>query len=123
HWDVPVRVPDGDTLHLLAWYASPPVFDGPEDRNGKRAADEARFWLHYLNGALGPPPEGPFVLLGDANLDPARGDGDHRAIARLLADPRLVDPRPQGAKGLATADWPEPPGPLRVDYVLPSSSL
>src|SRR5690606_11091292 len=48
HWDMPVRLPDGGTLHLLAWYASPPVFDGPEDRNGKRAAYEARFWLHYL---------------------------------------------------------------------------
>lgn len=122
HWDVPVLLPDGTALHLLAWYASPPVFDGPEDRNGKRSADEARLWLHYLDGAFGPPPA-PFVLLGDANLDPARGDGDRRLIARLLIDPRLTDPVPQGLKGSATADWPAPPGPMRVDYVLPSADL
>lgn len=29
HWDVPVRIPGGDTVHLLASHPIPPVFDGP----------------------------------------------------------------------------------------------
>src|SRR5690606_32657749 len=35
HWDVPVATPAG-TVHLLASHPTPPVFDGPEDRNGAR---------------------------------------------------------------------------------------
>ena len=41
HWDVPIETPVG-TLHLLASHPTPPTFDGPEDRNGKRNADEIR---------------------------------------------------------------------------------
>jgi hypothetical protein len=118
HWDVPVMLEDGSRLHLLVWYGSPPVFDGPEDRNGKRAADEVRFWQRYLDGDFGPPPSS-FVLAGIANLDPNGGDGDRQAIAALLDDKRLQDPIP----GLPTAYWPEPVGDLRVDYVLPSIGL
>ena len=71
-----------------------------------------------------PPPAGAFVILGDANLDPAGGDGDRTAMAAFLADPRWQDPRPRDAAGnAATADWDPPPGPLRVDYVLPSAGL
>ena len=140
HWDVPVRVAPGRVLRLLAWNATPPVFDGPEDRNGLRNRDENLFWLRYLDGALPwPPPDASFVLLGDANLDPADGDGDRSAIARLLADPRLQDPRPRAAEvlpqtgvnatqsgdpALDTARWSDAgPGNLRVDYVLPSADL
>ncbi|MBN2907782.1 MAG: endonuclease/exonuclease/phosphatase family protein [Rhodobacteraceae bacterium] len=144
HWDVPVRV--GDTvLHLLAFHASPPVFDGPEDRNGLRNRDELRLWSLYLDGALGgaPPPQAGFVVLGDANLDPADGDGRSAAMVDLLADLRLVDPTPRSGGGVAaaqiqggantvqrgdpaldTADWDDAgPGNLRVDYVLPSADL
>jgi len=32
-WDVPIDV-DGETIHVLASHPTPPVFDGPEDRNG-----------------------------------------------------------------------------------------
>jgi hypothetical protein len=42
HWDVPVRVGDR-TLHVLAGHPTPPTFDGPEDRNGRRNADEIAF--------------------------------------------------------------------------------
>jgi len=58
------------------------------------------------------------VLIGDANLDPERGDGRRGAIRALLADPRLRDPLP----GRATVDW-EATGPLRVSYILPSVDL
>jgi hypothetical protein len=95
-WDVPV-VTSAGPLHLLAWHATPPVFDGPEDRNGRRNHDEALFWRLFLEGALPmKPPEGPFVLLGDGNLDPADGDGLREGIAALLAHPALQDPAPRG---------------------------
>ncbi|MEM9302144.1 MAG: endonuclease/exonuclease/phosphatase family protein, partial [Pseudomonadota bacterium] len=50
HWDIPVELPGGATLHLLASHPTPPVFDGPEDRNGLRNADEIRFWRYYIDG-------------------------------------------------------------------------
>ena len=49
HWDVPVRI-SGTVVHLLASHPTPPVFDGPEDRNGVRNADEIRFWADYVSG-------------------------------------------------------------------------
>lgn len=119
-WQVPVEHPRFGQIDLLIYHASPPVFDGPEDRNGRRNHDETRFWALYLEGALskqlGPQPTRKFVLLGDANLDPDRGDGRQVAMQTLLAMPVLQDPLP----GLATVDWPQT-GPMRVDYVLPSA--
>ncbi len=128
HWDVPVQTAAGP-LHLWAFSATTPVFDGPEDRNGRRNHDEVAFWLRYLNGDLPQPPApAPFVLMGKANLDPAQGDGQRTAIAALLADPRLQDPRPTAPEAppqnpAATADFGPGIGPLRVDYVLPSAGL
>ena len=132
-WDVPVETVSGP-LHLLAWHATPPVFDGPEDRNGRRNHDEAAFWRLFLDGALPmAPPEAPFVLLGDGNLDPADGDGLRAGIAGLLAHPAVQDPRPQGLHGRTEPGQAGDPaldtvlyadlGGLRLDYVLPSSSL
>ena len=43
HVDVPVEV-NGEIVHILAAHPTPPVFDGPEDRNGLRNHDEIRFW-------------------------------------------------------------------------------
>ena len=132
-WDVPVITTEGP-LHLLAWHATPPVFDGPEDRNGRRNRDEAEFWRLFLGGGLPmPPPDAPFVLLGDGNLDPADGDGLRQGIAALLADPALQDPRPRGSPGRTEPDQAGDPaldtalydgiGGLRLDYVLPSAGL
>ena len=47
HWDVPVRI-GGKTVHFLVAHPTPPVFDGPEDRNGRRNFDEIRFWADYI---------------------------------------------------------------------------
>nr|WP_226782207.1 endonuclease/exonuclease/phosphatase family protein [Oceaniglobus trochenteri] len=145
HWQVAINLPDGGTLDLLTWHATPPVFDGPEDRNGRRNHDETALWLRLLDGALDvPPPAGPFVVIGDANLDPADGNGRPGALAALLADPRLQDPQPRSHGGIAaaqddggvnarhrgdpaldTADWNDAgakdPGNMRVDYILPST--
>jgi hypothetical protein len=132
-WDVPVITPEGP-LHLLAWVATPPVFDGPEDRNGRRNHDEAAFWRLFLDGALPmPPPDAPFVLLGDGNLDPVDGDGLHEGIAGLLAHAGLQDPQPRGRHGRAEPGHAGDPaldtalydslGGLRLDYVLPAAGL
>lgn len=137
HWVVPLRIGGGDALTLLAYSATPPVFDGPEDRNGLRNRDELRLWARLLAGDLGPVPEQPLVLLGNTNLDPADGDGFRSAMARMLDHPLLQDPKPASAGGAAnpspghsgdpaldTADWDEAgPGNLRVSYVLPSRDL
>ena len=126
-WDVAVEVPGGP-LHLLALHAGTPVFDGPEDRNGLRNADEMRFWAHYLDGWS---PDGVpfaadrFALIGTLNVDPGGGEGRQDALRTLLDHPRLQDvvPRRPGG-GTQTADWRDPvPGDLRVDYILPAASL
>lgn len=137
HWNVPVMW--GETsIHMLAFYATTPAFDGDEDRNGLRNADEVALWRHYLDGGLDTPaPDMPFVVIGDANLDPQDGEGRIEEMQALLTDPRLQDPQPRSAyaksianethtgdAALDTADWDDPmPGNLRVDYVLPSADL
>jgi hypothetical protein len=138
HWDVPVQTPSGPPLHLLIYHATPPVFDGPEDRNGLRNADETRFWSLFLDGALPwPPPEAPVIVMGNANLDPMGGDGRGVHMRDLLAHPRLQDPAPRSAGAAAsgfrapsqsatdTVAWDADgePGNLRVSYILPDHAL
>jgi endonuclease/exonuclease/phosphatase family metal-dependent hydrolase len=111
HWDVPVRTPSG-TLHFLVAHPTPPVFDGPEDRNGARNADEIRLWREYISASDQPwlcddrgrcgglAADGRFVIAGDLNNDPVDGDGAHDAIMELLEHPRVVryaTPRSEGA--------------------------
>ena len=120
HWIVPIIGPNGP-FDVLTFHASPPVFDGPEDRNGKRNHDEIMLWLNVLAGEVGIAPAGPFVIAGDANLDPVDGSGIKAAIEALLGAPALQAVAPTGHFGTDTADWDDPvPGDLRVDYVLPS---
>ena len=102
HWDVPVRV-RGSTLHLLLSHPTPPSFDGPEDRNGRRNHDEIRFWADYLTGGAAAAylyddrgrrgglehSESQFILLGDLNADPVDGDSFGNAIHQLLDHPRV----------------------------------
>lgn len=135
HYDLPVLYAPDRALHLLVYYASPPVFDGPEDRNGRRNHDETAFWLHLLHGALPwPAPDSPFILLGQPNLDPVDGEGRRQAIAALLAHPRLQDIAPRGQDPvqtpgqngdpfLDTADYGGTLGRLRVDMLLPEAGL
>lgn len=133
-YEVPVILPDGRSLRLLAFYASPPIFDGPEDRNGRRNHDEAAFWLRLLNGDLvWPPPARPFILLGQTSLDPMDGEGRPEALRALLSHPALQDPAPRGTHGrndpehsgdaaLDTALY-NGLGGLRVEVILPSADL
>ena len=134
HWVVPLVRPDGGRLTLLIWHATPPVFDGPEDRNGRRNHDEAALWLRLLDGLLGEVPAGPLVVIGDGNLDPVDGEGRSDAMRALLSHPALQDPAPRGTHGrmepahkgdpaLDTALYDPGPGGLRVDLILPSADL
>ncbi|MCT4555225.1 MAG: endonuclease/exonuclease/phosphatase family protein [Pelagimonas sp.] len=114
HWVLRVDHPNGP-LDLLTIAATPPVFDGPEDRNGRRNGDEIRFWQLALQDGL---TEVPVILLGNLNLDPERGEGLRHIARDLLADPRLQDPLPQRA----TVKW-DGPGEMRISYVLPDAAL
>lgn len=128
HWLVPVDL-GGKALWLGVFRATTPVFDGPQDRNGRRNHDEIAFWSQLIAGGFGGLADAPFVLLGGANLDPARGEGRREAIADLLDNRALTDPFALHRGGQhATVDWPEVagrpgPGEMRVDYVLPSVGL
>jgi hypothetical protein len=103
HWDVPIDV-GKKTVHFLVSHPTPPVFDGPEDRNGRRNHDEIRFWADYVTPARssyiyddegrrgGLKPGQLFVIAGDQNSDPLDGDSVPGAIQQLLEHP-LVNTR------------------------------
>ena len=100
HWDIAAKI-DGRYLHILAFHPTPPVFDGPEDRNGRRNSDEIRFWREYTGPAGadflvddaarsgGIAPGQPFVIAGDFNADPQDGDSLPGAIGQLLNAPAI----------------------------------
>jgi hypothetical protein len=114
-WAVPIEHPGYGTVTVLTFHAGPPVFDGSEDRNGKRNHDELMFWQHYLSGTFGPAPSETYILSGNANLDPERSDGRHDAIRHFLTHPMLQDPLPDRP----TVNW-QNTGEMRVSYILPS---
>ncbi|MEM9900065.1 MAG: endonuclease/exonuclease/phosphatase family protein [Pseudomonadota bacterium] len=112
HVDVPILV-DGETTHLLAAHPTPPVFDGVEDRNGKRNHDEVRFWADYVAGegyivddngvAGGLAEDSRFVIVGDYNVDPFDGDSVPGAAQQLLTHPLIngsVTEAPAGQGGI-----------------------
>ncbi|GAA3772027.1 endonuclease/exonuclease/phosphatase family protein [Plantactinospora mayteni] len=103
HWDLPIQL-GRRTVHFLVSHPTPPVFDGAEDRNGRRNFDEIRFWADYVRpgggryihddrgqrGGLRPGAE--FVIAGDLNSDPYDGDSIPGAAQQLL-DHRWIDGR------------------------------
>ncbi len=150
HWDVPVVLPNGQRINILAAHPTPPVFDGVENLNGLRNDAEIGFWVSYLDGAafmddVGRQAAfsgGDFVLLGDLNNDPNDGEGSKRGIHALLTHPLVNDPmqastgaeaasvRYGGANATQagnpaqdTVEWDADIGNMRVDYALPSASL
>jgi Endonuclease/Exonuclease/phosphatase family len=48
HWDIPIAI-GHKQVHFLVSHPTPPVFDGPEDRNGTRNFDEIRFWADHIS--------------------------------------------------------------------------
>jgi hypothetical protein len=95
HWDLPIQI-GRQTVHFLVSHPTPPVFDGPEDRNGRRNFDEIRFWADYIRpgrghyiyddrgGRGGLRPDSSFVIAGDQNSDPFDGDSIPGAAQQLL---------------------------------------
>ena len=115
HWDVPVQV-GKRTVHVLASHPTPPTFDGPEDRNGRRNADEILFWRQYVqpgrasealyddDGARGGLGGGErFVIMGDQNSDPFDGDSLAGAAQQILTANRVIDPMPGSDGGVEAA--------------------
>jgi len=100
HWDVPINI-NGEIVRVLVSHPTPPVFDGPEDRNGKRNHDEIRFWADYVTPGKGSyiyddrgtvgglAPNASFVIMGDQNADPVDGDSFDNAILQLLNNSRV----------------------------------
>jgi hypothetical protein len=100
HWDLPVLI-GGKVIHTLVSHPTPPVFDGPEDRNGTRNHDEIRFWSDYVLSSRsryiyddqgkqgGLKPGARFVIMGDQNSDPFDGDSVPGAVQQLLDNPRV----------------------------------
>jgi hypothetical protein len=134
---------------LLCSHPTPPVFDGREDRNGRRNHDEVRLIADYIanNGEYlvddrgrkgGLPADVRFVIVGDLNADPVDGDSVPGTLGQLLKHPRVDSSfTPTGAGGKLAAEREaisnraERGDPahdttefeilnLRVDYVLPS---
>ncbi len=129
HVDITLDI-DGTEVHFLTAHPTPPVFDVPEDRNGKRNFDEIRFWKDYINGAgyiyddqggtggLGG--NALFIIAGDYNADLCDGDSfkvactgrdqpgvGPNAIGQLLLDPLVnTGVTPESAGGTAAATDP-----------------
>ena len=111
HWDVPIQI-GSKTVHFLVSHPTPPVFDGPEDRNGTRNHDEIRFWADYVLPSRGRyivddegvrgglTPGSLFVIAGDQNSDPFDGDSIPGSAQLLLEHPLVntkVTPDSEGA--------------------------
>lgn len=148
HWDVPIEV-NGVVIHVLAAHPTPPVFDGPEDRNGNRNFDELRLWRDYITPGQsayiyddrgnygGLHPDSYFLIMGDLNADPQDGNARSGAINQLLSSPLIntcltpvsrggaVDGHNNNHLGPHEADTSDfgDYGNYRLDYVLPSHNL
>ncbi|MCK5087235.1 MAG: endonuclease/exonuclease/phosphatase family protein [Melioribacteraceae bacterium] len=147
HWDIPVKIGEKN-VHLLVSHPTPPVFDGDEDRNGRRNYDEIRMWVYYINndsvmiddsGTKGGLPENEsFIIVGDLNAAP-QGDKletGQRAIDQLLNHERINDcGKFLVSKGALYGQEAGPPKyierrtagwngrGLRIDHLLPSKDL
>lgn len=149
HVDVPIQI-EKHVVHAIVAHPTPPVFDGKEDRNGKRNHDEIRLLKDYIEGenymiddnnlAGGIKKDALFVVMGDMNADPQDGDSFDSAILTLLHSSKL-NPEVTLGKKVPTSKGSVEYNKtfkrnhkgddamdtnvfgLRIDYVLPSSNL
>jgi 3-phytase len=149
HADVPV-IFGRDSIHVLISVPTPPQFDGPEDRNGRRNFDEIKFWVHYIEndsslyddrGRHGGLETGQaFLIAGDLNASPFSKTiyDDQRSIEQLLNHPKIQDTGERlvsegGAEGRevgppmhyerSTASFGEDDYRTRIDYLLADLDL
>jgi hypothetical protein len=123
------RLRNHDEIRLIADYVS-----GDPERSAYIVDDNGR------KGGLAA--DAPFVIAGDMNADPHDGASHNFAVRQLLDHPRVqaVMPASEGGRESAhrmgggnlthqgdpshdTAVFGDPPGNLRVDYVLPSTDM
>lgn len=148
HIDLPLQINEDKVVHALISHPTPPVFDGVEDRNGKRNHDEIKLWSDYLNNESylrddqgnigGLNTEDSFIIFGDLNADPEDGDSFNNAISQLLDHERInqevsngihIPSSNGGAEhNQSNGDVGDPSFDtsffgLRIDYVLPSVDL
>lgn len=148
HVTIPIRMPAGKIIHTVIAHPTPPVFDGPEDKNGLRNYDEIRLLKDIVNNESylksdqgkrgGLQDDVSFVVLGDLNADPIDGDSAPGAISQLLDDPKInqtvsngnLIPKSKGGKiyNRRKTDKADPAFDTaffgaRIDYVLPSKNL
>lgn len=140
HVVIPVSLPDGRRVSVLASHPTPPAFDGDEMRNKKRNHDEIRLLAEIVAGnesvlsdqgtasTLSDQPY--FVIMGDLNADIDEGNAYQNPIARFIYgnerlntsfSPVAPDSMLQSQSRLDpddTASWG-----LRADYVIPSVDL
>ncbi len=114
HWDIPIDVGE-KAVHFLVSHPTPPVFDGSEDRNGRRNFDEIRLWADYITpgkagyiyddeGRRGGLKRGElFVIAGDQNSDPLDGDSIPGAIQQLLDHPLVNTSHTPASRGAVEA--------------------
>jgi endonuclease/exonuclease/phosphatase family metal-dependent hydrolase len=134
HWDAPVRLPNGATLHLLCSNPIPFIADSTR-LAARRNHDEISFWADYIDGAPyivddanhpgGLAEDAPFILLGDLNAAPKQTSAFKDPITTLFSCRRLnsqVIPQSDiDLPGLSPSDTTI--AKLRVDYVLPSKDI
>jgi endonuclease/exonuclease/phosphatase family metal-dependent hydrolase len=144
HWDIPVT--NGDTeFHLFISHPTPSVFDGDEDRNGRRNFDEINFWKLYIDGSDaiyddagnrgGYQFKKPFIIAGDLNADPSAPVVyfEHNAINQLLGHPKIqnttdylvstgsAEGREDSAKHYTVKFSRD--NRMQIDYLLPSQGI
>lgn len=139
HWDVPVQLPNGAVLHVLASHPTPSGFDGVARRNDHRNHDEIQLWVDYLNrasyieddsGRIGGLHKGAaFVVMGDLNADPDDSSSFRDAIRALIGHERVNGAVVPTARAARQEEYPDldpddtSRWAARIDYVLPSTTL
>lgn len=138
HVVVPIQY-RGRRVFVIASHPTPPVFDGEEDRNGWRNFDEIGLLALLIDGKVPLrsdqgrqvilPASESFVIMGDLNADPKKGDQRSGAIQQLLSHPRVHAAAATGAlvpsfqHGQTLSAQDTSIFNLRVDYVLPSQKM
>lgn len=153
HWDVPIEINGRVIHALVSHPTPPAFDgdedrNGQRNHDEIRlwadylTPSRAEYLVDDAGHKGGLAPEASCVVMGDQNADPIDGQTAGHAIDQLLKHERLQDPQPRSTGGaeqtgiqgetnakhrgpaeLDTGDFPEPPGNLRVDYVLPSKDL
>ncbi len=127
--NVPLRIGEG-MVHAILLHASIPV---KGFLNKERNGDQLSFLNEYVSGRPLPGVEPlndrkPFLVMGDLNADPEKGEGIREAIQSILDNPvlnGLIPPMPTFLEGGGVES---PPLDLRglsltLDYILPSGEF